>query len=207
MAHGYLLFGPFVLLGPQRNTAQANLIGLLSACGLIIILTACLSIYGTVSFKKQFDPDRFTYATANLAVPESLKTIDGWSQFAASFFVGGMGGAFFAYLIYDNLDLLQAFIMLHLIFCICFWALVFSFTFKKMISGLSQGFDLVKKLHQVPCSKCAYFTGDYRLKCPLNPANALTEEAIGCRDFQDSYNCNFNNFQASKNVNCTKPQF
>jgi photosystem II CP43 chlorophyll apoprotein len=108
MAHGYLLFGPFALLGPQRNTEEANLIGLLSACGLIIILTACLSIYGTVSFKKQFDSNRLSYATANLVVPESLKNIDGWSQFAASFFVGGMGGAFFAYLVYDNLELLQA---------------------------------------------------------------------------------------------------
>ena len=108
MAHGYLLFGSFALLDPQRNTEQANLIGLLSACGLVIILTACLSIYGTVSFKKQFDPKRLTYATANPIVPESLKTSDGWSQFAGAFFVGGMGGAFFAYLIYDNLDVLQA---------------------------------------------------------------------------------------------------
>nr|MDJ0690915.1 photosystem I reaction center subunit XI [Xenococcaceae cyanobacterium MO_188.B32] len=39
---------------------------------------------------------------------ESLKTVDGWSQFAAAFFVGGVGGAFFAYLVYDNLDVLSA---------------------------------------------------------------------------------------------------
>ncbi|MDJ0533696.1 MAG: chlorophyll a/b binding light-harvesting protein [Xenococcaceae cyanobacterium MO_207.B15] len=107
MAHGYLIFGPFAVLGPQRNTDQANLIGLLSACGLVIIMTACLSIYGTVSFRKEFPSDRLTYATANPNIPDSLKTIDGWSQFAASFFVGGMGGAFFAYLVYDNLDVLQ----------------------------------------------------------------------------------------------------
>ena len=107
MAHGYWLFGPFALLGPQRATEQGNLIGLLSACGLVIIMTACLSIYGNASFRKEFDPKRLTYATANPVVPESLKTVDGWSQFAAAFFVGGMGGAFFAYLIYDNLDILQ----------------------------------------------------------------------------------------------------
>ena len=108
MAHGYLLFGPFALLGPQRASEDANLIGLLSACGLILILTICLSMYGTVSFKKEFRADRLTYATSNPIVPESLKTIDGWSQFAAAFFVGGVGGAFFAYLIYDNLSVLQA---------------------------------------------------------------------------------------------------
>ena len=108
MAHGYLLFGPFAFLGPQRNSNDANLIGLLAASGLILILTICLSIYGTVSFKKEFRPDRLTYATSNPNVPESLKTLDGWSQFAAAFFVGGVGGAFFAYLVYDNLDVLKA---------------------------------------------------------------------------------------------------
>ena len=108
MAHGYLLFGPFALLGPQRNAEQANFIGLISACGLVIILTICLSIYGGVSFKKEWRSEFPTYSTANPDVPDSLKTIDGWSQFAAAFLVGGMGGAFFAYLIYDNLDIIKA---------------------------------------------------------------------------------------------------
>ncbi|MBE9170189.1 chlorophyll a/b binding light-harvesting protein [Pleurocapsales cyanobacterium LEGE 06147] len=108
MAHGYFLFGPFALLNPQRNSAYGNLIGLLSACGLIVILTICLSLYGTTSFKKELQPDRRTYATSNPNVPDSLKTVDGWSQFAAAFFVGGVGGAFFAYLVFDNLNVLQA---------------------------------------------------------------------------------------------------
>jgi photosystem II CP43 chlorophyll apoprotein len=108
MAHGYLLFGPFALLGPLRNAEDANLVALLCASVLIAILTIGLSIYGTVSFKKEFRGDRLTYATTNLNVPESLKTVDGWSQFAAAFFVGGVGGAFFAYLVFDHLDLLKA---------------------------------------------------------------------------------------------------
>lgn len=108
MAHGYLLFGPFALLGPQRNADQANFIGLLSACGLVVILTICLSIYGGVSFKKEWRSEFRTYSTANPDVPDALKTIDGWSQFAAAFLVGGIGGAFFAYLIYGNLDVLKA---------------------------------------------------------------------------------------------------
>ncbi|MEL6931131.1 MAG: hypothetical protein AAFO95_21300, partial [Cyanobacteria bacterium J06600_6] len=40
-----------------------------------------------------------------------------------------------------------------------------------------------KRMHQIPCTKCRYFTGDYRLKCTVNPAQANTEEAIGCSDF------------------------
>ena len=41
----------------------------------------------------------------------------------------------------------------------------------------------LQRLHQIPCSKCAYFTGDYRLKCTVQPMVAMSEEAIGCRDF------------------------
>ena len=106
MAHGYFLFGPFALLGPQRNSEQGNLIGLLSACGLVVILTIGLSIYGSASFKTKSQPQKFRDITSAPNVPESLETSDGWSQFAGAFFVGSMGGAFFAYLIYDNLDLL-----------------------------------------------------------------------------------------------------
>lgn len=124
MAHGYLLFGPFALLGPLRNTDRGNLAGFLSAGGLIVILTVCLFMYGKVSFGKKFDPNRLTYATANPVVPDSLKTFGGWShrllrpkrtepavtvgQFATSFAIGGLGGAFFAYQVYDNLDVLRS---------------------------------------------------------------------------------------------------
>lgn len=48
------------------------------------------------------------------------------------------------------------------------------------------GLTYVKKLHQVPCVHrrcaygvhCVYFTGDYRLKCTVNPLVALSEEAL-----------------------------
>ena len=42
-----------------------------------------------------------------------------------------------------------------------------------------------KRMHQIPCTKCHFFTGDYRLKCTVNPHIANTEEAIGCRDCQN----------------------
>ncbi|PSF37939.1 chlorophyll a/b binding light-harvesting protein [Aphanothece hegewaldii CCALA 016] len=108
MAHGYFILGPFIKLSPLRNTEQGNLVGLLSACSLIVIMTICLSIYGTVSFKKEFQQGRLSYATANPNIPDSLKTVDGWSQFAAAFLVGGIGGAIFAYMLLTNLDLLQS---------------------------------------------------------------------------------------------------
>lgn len=41
---------------------------------------------------------------------------------------------------------------------------------------------VAKKMHQIPCSSCRFFTGDYRLKCTVNPHIANTEEAIDCPD-------------------------
>ncbi|NJR70951.1 MAG: hypothetical protein HC771_21685 [Synechococcales cyanobacterium CRU_2_2] len=47
--------------------------------------------------------------------------------------------------------------------------------------------DTVKRsqvLHRIPCARCVFFTNDYRLKCTVHPDIALTEEAIGCQDFE-----------------------
>ncbi|NEQ95240.1 MAG: hypothetical protein F6K30_00640 [Cyanothece sp. SIO2G6] len=49
---------------------------------------------------------------------------------------------------------------------------------------IQKGVQYISRLHQVPCSQCTYFTGDYRLKCPVHPIEALTEEAIACRDYE-----------------------
>ncbi|MEL6136822.1 MAG: chlorophyll a/b binding light-harvesting protein [Cyanobacteria bacterium J06626_23] len=100
MAHGYFLFGPFALLGPLRNSSAGNLAGLLSACGLIIILTLGLSIYGRTAFQ----PGKPVVGE----LPENLRSPEGWSQFTASFLVGGSGGALFAYLLVSNADALFA---------------------------------------------------------------------------------------------------
>ena len=45
-------------------------------------------------------------------------------------------------------------------------------------------FDRAKTMHRIPCSRCKYFTNDYRLKCPVHPHQALSESAIGCQDFE-----------------------
>ncbi len=50
-------------------------------------------------------------------------------------------------------------------------------TFKK-------GTDYLKRLHQIPCHACEYFTNDYRLKCTVHPIKACSEQAIACIDFE-----------------------
>jgi hypothetical protein len=47
-----------------------------------------------------------------------------------------------------------------------------------------RGKNYLKTLHQIPCSRCAFFTNDHRLKCTVNPYEAGTESAIHCRDFE-----------------------
>nr|AYO28257.1 photosystem I subunit XI [Synura sphagnicola] len=89
--HGYFLLGPFVKLGPLRNSEVANFVGLVSTISLIIILTTALLIYGAVSFSDNED-------TKKKSVIDFL-TPEGWYQFTSGFIVGGFGGASVAYLL------------------------------------------------------------------------------------------------------------
>lgn len=45
-----------------------------------------------------------------------------------------------------------------------------------------------RKMHEIPCTDCRYFTGNFYLKCSVNPHIANTELAISCRDFQKKTN-------------------
>ncbi|GAB4139837.1 MAG: hypothetical protein Fur0046_15170 [Cyanobacteria bacterium J069] len=95
MAHGYLLFGPFAYTSQFRNSGIGDLVGLIEAVILVVILTVCLSLYSSVGVKKPIA----TITTPN--PPEALSHSEGWSEFAGSFLVGGIGGAAFAYLIFQ----------------------------------------------------------------------------------------------------------
>ncbi|MDJ0724697.1 MAG: photosystem I reaction center subunit XI [Prochloraceae cyanobacterium] len=97
MAHGYLIYGPFALLGPLRDSDNSSLAGMLSAIGLVVILTICLSIYGNTGSGKPIA----TLTTPN--PPVELGTKEGWSEFATGFFLGGSGGAIVAYFISTSL--------------------------------------------------------------------------------------------------------
>jgi len=101
MAHGYLLYGPFALLGPLRDSDVPALAGLLGAAGLVVILTACLSIYSGAGVN-----GAIVKSTAPFTPPADLQTNEGWSEFAGGFLIGGIGGATFAYLLASNMPFL-----------------------------------------------------------------------------------------------------
>lgn len=53
-----------------------------------------------------------------------------------------------------------------------------------LVATAREGISRAKQMHQIPCANCRYFTNSHFLKCPINPTVALSEEAIGCRDFE-----------------------
>ncbi|MBE9012169.1 photosystem I reaction center subunit XI [Pseudanabaenaceae cyanobacterium LEGE 13415] len=103
LAHGYWIIGPFAKLGPLRDTDLANLAGLLSTIGLIIISTLSISLYGASN-----PPNPMTTITTPKP-PEELKSGRGWNEYAAGFLLGGVGGAAFAYFLLTNLALFKNF--------------------------------------------------------------------------------------------------
>lgn len=100
LAHGYFLIGPWVTFGPLRDTDVAALGGLISGIALIMIATACLSAYGLVTFQESNAPKGDG--------PETLQTAEGWSQFTAGFFIGATGGAFVAYFLLANFNVVDS---------------------------------------------------------------------------------------------------
>jgi hypothetical protein len=55
----------------------------------------------------------------------------------------------------------------------------------QVLRMLTEGTAHARRLHQIPCADCQYFSGDYTLKCALHPSRAGTLEAIDCGDFAD----------------------
>uniref|UniRef100_UPI003003A6EA Photosystem I reaction centre subunit XI PsaL n=1 Tax=Coelastrella TaxID=75800 RepID=UPI003003A6EA len=83
-AHGFFLPGPFIKLGPLRNVeGAAEIAGCLSAAGLVIILAAALSIYGSAMF--QGEPR------------DPLQSAEGWNEFTSGFTVGALSGVAWAF--------------------------------------------------------------------------------------------------------------
>jgi hypothetical protein len=41
----------------------------------------------------------------------------------------------------------------------------------------------LKRLHQIPCNNCRFFTRSHYLKCAVHPSTALKKEAINCPDY------------------------
>jgi hypothetical protein len=69
---------------------------------------------------------------------------------------------------------------------ICFvsaWAIV-ALVFWSIWRAIWDTAARARQLHQIPCAECQFFTKDYHLKCTVHPSMALTEQAIGCPDYQ-----------------------
>jgi photosystem I subunit 11 len=97
LAHGYFLIGPFVKLGPLRNSDIALFSGFLSTIGLIIILTLGLTIYGIAVFGQN--------KTIQETTIKELQTKKAWDQFKGGFFVGASGSAGFAFICLSSIPL------------------------------------------------------------------------------------------------------
>lgn len=70
------------------------------------------------------------------------------------------------------------------IFFISLW-IILMITFSwSVVRASKEGAKRLKKLHNIPCYQCDFFTGDFRLKCTVNPSTACSEEALGCIDFE-----------------------
>lgn len=61
--------------------------------------------------------------------------------------------------------------------------LLFLMLISNIFRAIADTISRAKKMHQIPCSKCKYFTNNYRLKCTIKPNLANTEAAISCPDY------------------------
>merc|ERR1719378_944174 len=98
LAHGFFLPGPFIKLGPLRAVeGTAEIAGCMSAAGLVVILTSCLSIYGAASFQRKESVGVKTLSGRQIT-PDELQTSDGWANFTSGWLVGGLLGVAYCYL-------------------------------------------------------------------------------------------------------------
>lgn len=76
--------------------------------------------------------------------------------------------------------------MTHFLIPICFvcaWAFVL-LLFSRLFALLQDTTRHATLLHQIPCSRCRFFSDTHPLKCTVHPTIAMTEAAIGCPDYQ-----------------------
>mmetsp|Transcript_22153 Transcript_22153/g.55437 ORF Transcript_22153/g.55437 Transcript_22153/m.55437 type:complete len:93 (-) Transcript_22153:105-383(-) len=84
MAHGYFIIGPFVSLGPLRNTPEAATVGLLAGCALIGLVSVGGLLFGTLIKPTLFDRKDDPPASG-------FQEMINWHA------LGGIGGAGFAH--------------------------------------------------------------------------------------------------------------
>lgn len=104
LAHGYWLLGPFVTFNPLRDTEIGAFTGLLGTIGTLLIATLSLSLYAASN-----PPGPIATVTVP-SPPQALNTSEGWNEYATGFFLGGVGGAAFAYALITNIGLFQKYL-------------------------------------------------------------------------------------------------
>ena len=100
-AFGYLLYGPYAMTGPLRTTEFALTAGLLGTIGAVHILTALLVLYNAPGKAPNVQPADAIVSNP----PTDLFTREGWADFTSGFWLGGCGGAVFAWLLCGTLHL------------------------------------------------------------------------------------------------------
>ncbi|MBE9112522.1 hypothetical protein IQ273_24315 [Nodosilinea sp. LEGE 07298] len=66
---------------------------------------------------------------------------------------------------------------------LCIWVMVLAFVLAVLLA-INDGIQRLRRLHQVPCFRCRYYTGSSHLKCPVRPIDAASEAALHCIDYE-----------------------
>ena len=97
-AFGFVLYGPFTILGPMRNSVYSEIIGLFSTIGGITILATLFYLYGQAGGNFYKPPANPTVSNP----PEDLFNHGNWSEFQNYFWLGGLLGSVVAWFTYSN---------------------------------------------------------------------------------------------------------
>ncbi|MBD1922308.1 hypothetical protein H6F77_14625 [Microcoleus sp. FACHB-831] len=72
---------------------------------------------------------------------------------------------------------------------LCAWMLTILFGWS-IWTAIADTQRNAKRMHSIPCAECKYFTGDYHLKCTVQPYIAMSPEAIDCPDYRpEKFTC------------------
>jgi hypothetical protein len=63
------------------------------------------------------------------------------------------------------------------------WTVLFLMLSKIGTAARNEILVSIKRLHQVPCRNCQFFSNNTYLKCAVNPSTVLTEQAFNCSDY------------------------
>ncbi|MBD2106973.1 hypothetical protein [Nodosilinea sp. FACHB-13] len=79
--------------------------------------------------------------------------------------------------------MLSAAVLLAIVVPLGIWAMVLV-SVLAILLAVDDGMQRLRRLHQVPCFHCQYYTNSPYLKCPVCPFDAGSEAALCCTDYQ-----------------------